>query len=625
MRLPKAPTSALIALTVCLSSSLAFAAAPTGNPEARASAQRGLDYLARAAKQWQQQNKCYGCHVQAVTLEAMTVGLSHQYKVPKADVDSVLYGMLDISGGQHGSSGFSVGNDPRHLIDSSTSFGGSALAHYDERVSGRLEKELVETAEKLLTFQNPDGSLRFSEQRRPVAAGAMQSTTQALITWRQAQARTADTRWLVPLRKAEAWLTLQAKRLSDGGASDLQDVTHALIGLSAAGRGGGDKLMNELARVVEKRQAKDGSFSFTAGGPASPYITGQALYALRLAGRSDADKAILKGTRWLQREQRSDGSWSDGGFGKAEAMWAVLGLVAMDRISIDVSGLDDGVRVDQKTTITASAADNGDSKVSELAVYLDDVRVHAVKGSSLSYTLDPSGLSDGLHLVDVVAKNAAGKESRRRLSLYCGEAWLTELGTRFEGGSTHIGVRSLTSDGMKGKIVLRVFEGSGDRKGEADSATRGEPIARLEKPLAPGPLSFSWDGKRDDGKEASGDRFFAEVSFIDDKGARRDSEQVLFTHDTLANQRARYGDVAGRVALDKGGMSANTTVELVDDEGRVVQRTTSTRSGEYRFQNVDEGKYRVRVKKKGFRDWFADVDAKPAAEAEAPAASIVAE
>lgn len=613
----------IAAVVVTLSSGLALAGAtqPSGNPQARAAAQRGLDYLARATAQWQEQNKCYGCHVQAVTLEAMTVGLSHQYTVPKSDLDRVLHGMLDISGGQRGANGFSVGGDAHHLIDSSTSFGGSALAHYDERVSGDLKKELVATAEKLLGFQNPDGSLRYSEQRRPVAAGALQSTTQALITWRQAQARTADTRWLVPIRKAEAWLTQQAKLLSDGRPADLQDVAHAIIGLSAAGRGGGDRLLGQLARVLEKAQAKDGSFSFAQGGQPSPYMTGQALYALRLAGRSDADASVVKGTRWLLERQRSDGSWSVGGFGKAEAMWAVLGLVSMDRISIDVAGLDDGTRLERTASLTARAADNGDSKVTALELYLDDVKVHAEKGSTLSYALDPKGLSDGLHLVDVVAKNAAGKESRRRLSFFAGEAWLTELGTRFDGGRTHVGVRSLTGEAQKGKVVVRVLE-SADKGGVP---TKGKEVAVLEQTVAPGALSFAWDGTGKDGKPMRGSRFFAEVAYVDDKGEVRDTEEVLFTHDTLENQRQRYAEVAGRVALDEGGAAANTVIELVDKQGNVVQRTTSTRSGEYRFQNVDEGRYSVRVKKKGFRDWFADIEAKPAAEAEAPAATISAE
>ena len=77
--------------------------------------------------------------------------------------------------------------------------------------------------------------------------------------------------------------------------------------------------------------------------------------------------------------------------------------------------------------------------------------------------------------------------------------------------------------------------------------------------------------------------------------------------------------------FDGDSMSANTEVELVDKLGNVVQRTTTTRSGQYRFQNIDDGKYKVRVKKKGFKAWEADLDAPKAAEAAAPAASLARE
>src|SRR5437899_411652 len=49
-----------------------------GNPKARAVAQRGLEYLAKASADWTKKNRCFGCHVQAVTLEALAVGNHHQ-------------------------------------------------------------------------------------------------------------------------------------------------------------------------------------------------------------------------------------------------------------------------------------------------------------------------------------------------------------------------------------------------------------------------------------------------------------------------------------------------------------------------------------------------------------------
>src|SRR5687768_5452713 len=52
-----------------------------GNPDARKAAQRGLAYLTRASKEWTAKHNCFGCHVQAVTMEALTVGMHHQYDV----------------------------------------------------------------------------------------------------------------------------------------------------------------------------------------------------------------------------------------------------------------------------------------------------------------------------------------------------------------------------------------------------------------------------------------------------------------------------------------------------------------------------------------------------------------
>ena len=119
---------------------------PQGDPKARAAAQKGLDFLAQAATEWQEQHKCYGCHVQAVTMEALTVGKSHQYNVTNEAMKSMVFGMTDISGGAHGPHGLTVG-EAVYLPETSKTFGGAAFAHYDERIGANLRKELTSTAE----------------------------------------------------------------------------------------------------------------------------------------------------------------------------------------------------------------------------------------------------------------------------------------------------------------------------------------------------------------------------------------------------------------------------------------------------------------------------------------------
>src|SRR4051812_25149391 len=55
-------------------------------PDVRRTAQLGLDYLTSSAQRWTEEHKCFGCHVQAVAMEALAVGTHHQYSVPAKDV-----------------------------------------------------------------------------------------------------------------------------------------------------------------------------------------------------------------------------------------------------------------------------------------------------------------------------------------------------------------------------------------------------------------------------------------------------------------------------------------------------------------------------------------------------------
>ena len=80
-----------------------------------------------------------------------------------------------------------------------------------------------------------------------------------------------------------------------------------------------------------------------------------------------------------------------------------------------------------------------------------------------------------------------------------------------------------------------------------------------------------------------------------------------------AAQRAKYAEVQGQISLRSGINSANTKIELVDERGNVVQTTRTTEQGNYRFKSVDKGSYRVRVKKEGFADQEAPIQAAPAA------------
>ncbi|APR76129.1 Ankyrin repeat protein [Minicystis rosea] len=585
-----------------------------GDPAARAGAQRGIGFVAREARAWQDNHKCYGCHVQAVTLEALSIGRHNKYEVSRADMEAIVQGLTTINGGSRGPNGLSVGGGTG-LIETSKEFGGAAFARYDALAGSDVREDLIKVAGELTAYQEKDGSLRSSDRRFPVEIGEMQATTQAMQTWRQAFERTADERWLAPMRKAEAYLQERARKLSADPEASIVDLNYAAIGLSSAGAQGGEGTMRAIAERLRKLQREDGGWAFSTRDAPSAFATGQTLYALRLMGASDQDTGVSRGTRWLLEKQGADGGWSHSGSGKAEAMWAVLGLVSVDVLSVSIAGVTDGQHVSGRAGMQVKAADNAGRGVERVEITIDDVPVHRACGGSAAYTIDVDKLETGAHLVDVTATNARGQTSRRRLELYAGPYYLTQLGTRFDDGGTLISLRDVAPPSVHGDVVVRVY----GTRADGGRTVRADEVFTTRKTSAEGAMSFFWNGQRDGNKPASpGGRYIAEVSFLDARGKAVQKAEVPFVHDTLEKQQRAFGEVEGNLVVNGGAPAANTRVELVDAQGNVVQSAVTTNEGNYRFRNVDRGSYKVRVSRQGFRAVEAPVAAAPAAAHAAP-------
>jgi len=585
---------------VCTTAGQPQASADPGNPKARGAAQHGLDFLARETLAWQDTHKCYGCHVHAVTLEAFVVGRHNQYELPEKDMKAVLAGMLEVSGGVRHAKGFSYADD--QLLAPAKAFGGAAFAHYDQWIDTSLGNDLARTAQELLQFQQPDGSIELSWVNPPVGAGVIQGTYQAAQTWRQVYARTADSRWLLPLQHAEAYLHTAAQAQLTAPRTNIQQLNYALMGLAAAGVGSNDETMQKLAKLLLARQATDGGWPMTSETESSAFPTGQTLYALRVAGLTDRDAAMQRGTAWLIAHQAQDGGWSHAGSGKAEAMWGVLGLVSVDVLSVASLDLQDGDHVADHQRIGVEARDNDPAGggVTKVELLIDDVRVKSECGSKLAYTWDTTTAEAGKHVLDLVAMNAKGRTSRRRLEVYAGAVYLTQIGTRSSDQTTEVTLRDIAPRGTASSVELQIV--SGDKV-----------IATIAKPGEPGAMSLAWDGAITGGRAADG-KYVARLVFK--LGAETvQTEDVPFVRASDASQRANYGEVQGQLALPDGAAGANAPVELVDDNDNVVQRTRTTASGQYRFKGVDAGKYKLRINKKGFEKLEAPVAASKAGEA----------
>jgi len=573
-----------------------------GNPEARKSAQRGLRFLARASQAWTKEHQCFGCHVQAVTLEAMTVGRHHQFDVGDADLQAMVAALeLGVTAG-----GRVTG----------TAFEGQAWARYDAWLDGRHTADLLKYATTLLELQQQDGSVPDDDARLPVTGGTMHTTYQAMQTWRQAFARTANDKWLPPLRRAERYLAGQSSDWTAKGDVYIQNVNFALLGLVAAGVSPGEDSSQRLQRILRARQNRDGGWGLSPGA-SDALATGQTLYTLRQAGLGDEEPAIARGTAWLVAHQGEDGAWrtvksSQGGAEKGEGMWAVLGLVSMDVTSIAVNGAIDGQHVAASVPITVDATDNQAGGVRKVELVLDDRPLASACGGHLTHTLQTGALAEGRHTLDVVATNEKGQVSRRRLDLYAGNVFLTEVGTRFDEAHrvTEIGTRNV-APAQGGHVELTVYSAEGAGNGH------GAKVFSTTQPGVPGAMTFHWDGKGEDGKAQPGGRYIAELVYRDAANPPVQRAEALFLQDSEAVQRAKYGEIEGQLSIEGGaGVSANTVVELIDDNGKVVQRAQSTEQGNYRFKNVSGGKYKVRASKAGWKTEEKDVDA---AAATAPA------
>lgn len=575
------------------------ARAAPGNPGARKAAQQGLRFLVSSSKTWTEQHKCFGCHVQGVTMEALAVGMHHQYDVGMKDVDAMASALqMGVTAG-----GRVTG----------AAFEGQAWARYDAWINANHTGELLSYGEELVRLQQQDGSVPDDDARLPVTGGTMHTTYQAMQTWRQAFAHTADDKWLAPMRKAEAYL---ARKSSDWQASTaglyLQNINLALLGLVAAGVGPSEQSSMRLQKILLARQNQDGGWGLDPKA-SDALATGQALYTLRLAGHGDGEAAIDRGTGWLVQHQQPDGSWhtyqsGQGGAEKGETMWAVLGLVAMDVTSIAVDGLIDGQHVSPSMKLAIEARDNQAGGVARLEVLLDDRPLAGACGGTLTHPWSTRGLAAGKHTIDIVATNARQQISKRHLEVYAGDVFLTDLGTRYDEAkqATEIALRNLADAAAAGTISLNVYATQSDGK-------RGKKVYTTEQAGTPGAMTFAWNGNDAGGKAQARGRYIAELEMHGKDGAVIQRTETVFTQDSEAARRAQFGEIEGQLNLASGAASANTTVELVNDKGEVLQRATSTDQGNYRFKSVSKGAYKVRVTKQGFAAKEAPVESKPAA------------
>jgi hypothetical protein len=143
-------------------------------------------------------------------------------------------------------------------------------------------------------------------------------------------------------------------------------------------------------------------------------------------------------------------------------------------------------------------------------------------------------------------------------------------------------------------------------------------VCASEQAGALGALTCGWNGAGTDGTVQPRGKYLAELTYKNAAGKALHKSETFFVHDSEAMQRANFAEIEGQLSMDAAsgaGFAANTTVELVDENGKVVQRATSTAQGNYRFKGVAKGAYKIRTSKAGFKSEEARIEAKPSAPA----------
>jgi len=265
--------------------------------------------------------------------------------------------------------------------------------------------------------------------------------------------------------------------------------------------------------------------------------------------------------------------------------------------------------------LSVKATDNSGAEVKTVEVLVDDLSTKKAKGSELGFTWSTKDLKTGKHTVDVVAENGKGQQSRRRFEVYAGDLFLLELGSRFTNEGTQVTLRNIAPENVKGQVKLEV------RSAEKDAKT--DVVYTSTQASTHGAMAFVFGGKGKDGKPFAAGRYEAKLSFLGVDRQAKQTETLVFVHDTAEAQRARYAEVEGKLDLSRDGSgAANALVDLVDEQGRVVQSVSSNAAGNYRFKGLDSGKYKVRVRKDGFKAEEAAVDAKAGAPPSAAPVSL---
>ena len=267
---------------------------PPSSDAVRASAEKAMPLLVKAASTHSEKKTCFGCHNQAFPAIAFSVARSRGYTV-KADLyreqsehihDFLSRNKADFqsgkgTGGQVDTAGWAV----------------HTLAILDAKPDAVTEA----VAEYLLKKDADRGFYRVSSTRPPSEASSFGTgylAVRGLQTW-----ATEDQR-----ERAKKRITATREWAEKTPAQDTEDRVFRLRLLKACGAS--ETAIRDATKELAESQRFDGGWGQLTTMPSDPYATATALTALHEAGGLATDHpAYRRGLGFLIRTQLPDGSW----------------------------------------------------------------------------------------------------------------------------------------------------------------------------------------------------------------------------------------------------------------------------------------------------------------------------
>jgi outer membrane protein OmpA-like peptidoglycan-associated protein len=294
---------------------------PKWKHSVRHSAQMGIDWLEPASMDWQKQNNCFGCHVQAQTIMGLSVAQRNDYVVSPScvrDLAEFMRTKQDDDGHEK--------DEGSNTKVTPTQFAAMAYAYRDEVAGAKTDESLLKHVDWLGKQSKPSGELEPDHNEPPIDQGSLMATANALVAFMQVFAETGDSRYQQAADRSLSFITSAKPKTT-------QDKVFKVIALARFGTPQQRQLVAPLIRQLQSDQNPDGGWGETTDAHASGTLaTGQVLYCFQEAGVSVDSPAFTKGVRYLLQTQKDSGAWPPGKTQSgrpsefAPTMWAVIGL-----------------------------------------------------------------------------------------------------------------------------------------------------------------------------------------------------------------------------------------------------------------------------------------------------------